>query len=407
MVFAKQLRPYREDPRRAPRGAAAHPVRRALRAAPRLRAHSSLTRGEWSAARLFSFVRGTAARLGGRMAPPAGGKWDFAPAPAAAAAPVHARWTLADRTALVTGATKGIGLATAEELLALGCRLVVCSRTEADVALLVERWRAEGHDVAGVAADVSTAQGVDKVVAAAKDAFGGKLDILIANAGTNVRKPAEDFTADEYSKVMDVNLHGTFLLAQRCHALLRASGRGSVIFNSSVAGVTAMQSGVVYAMTKAALNQLATNLACEWAKDGIRVNSVCPWYIATPLAQQVLADADYEAKVLAATPMRRVGEPHEVASTMAFLCMPAAGYITGQVRARVHRLRSLVLRTRACRDPRADTLSPPPPGALRRRRIYRERLPRLTAFNYVRQQAIRRAVRALLDAASAPSCHQR
>ena len=92
-----------------------------------------------------------------------------------------------------------------------------------------------------------------------------------------------------------------------------------------------MQSGVVYAMTKSAMNMLTKYLACEWAPDGIRVNAVAPWYINTPLAKQVLADPRYAKAVVSATPAGRVGEPEEVGTATAFLCMPASSYVTGQV----------------------------------------------------------------------------
>lgn len=242
-------------------------------------------------------------------------------------------WRLEGRTALVTGGTQGIGLACASELAGLGCHVLICARTPADVERVVGELRAKGGGaVDGVVADVSNTAGVEKAVAEARRLFGGELDILFANAGTNVRKPTVDFDESDWDRVMNLNLKGTFVLCQRCHPLLAKSKRGaSVVFNSSVCGVVAVRSGTIYAATKGAINQLTKNLACEWAKDGIRVNAVAPWYTATPLANQVLQDKAFRDSVLSRTPMRRVGEPGEVATAMVFFALPAASYVTGQV----------------------------------------------------------------------------
>lgn len=151
----------------------------------------------------------------------------------------------------------------------------------------LDEWRAAGLDVHGCVADVSDSASRSALVAACSAAFGGSLDVLVNNVGTNVRKATVDYSEEDYRKVMSTNLDSAFAMCQLCHPLLKAAGGASVIFNSSVAGgPTAMRSGAVYAMTKAAINQLTKNLSVEWAKDGIRVNTVAPWYTATPLAMQ-------------------------------------------------------------------------------------------------------------------------
>lgn len=161
--------------------------------------------------------------------------------------------------------------------------------------------------------------------------FGGNLNILVNNAGMNIRKPMVDFTAEEFSLLMATNFESVFHMCQLAHPLLKASGVGSVVFTSSVSGFVSLKNMSVQGATKGAINQLTKYLACEWAKDNIRSNAVAPWYIRTPMVEKVLSNQEYLEEVYSRTPLRRLGEPSEVSSLVAFLCMPASSYITGQI----------------------------------------------------------------------------
>lgn len=238
------------------------------------------------------------------------------------------RWHLDGARAVVTGGTKGIGLAVTRELLDLGAHVLVAARGPGplDPALETAARDARLHVVQ---ADVATALGRQHVldgVASTWDA----LDILVNNVGTNIRKPSLAFTEDEYRSVLDTNLTSAWELTRLLQPALKASGRASIVNIGSVAGLRAVGSGAVYAMSKAALAHLTRYLACEWARDGIRVNMVAPWYTRTPLAGPVLGQPDVLAAIVDKTPMGRVAEPEEIAAVVAFLCLPAASYVTGQ-----------------------------------------------------------------------------
>ncbi|XP_023639765.1 tropinone reductase homolog At2g29290 isoform X2 [Capsella rubella] len=193
------------------------------------------------------------------------------------------RWSLQGMTALVTGGTKGIGEAVVEELSMLGARVHTCARDETQLQERLREWQAKGFQVSTSTCDVTSREQREKLMETVSSLFQGKLNILVNNVGTFIVKPTTEYTGEEYSLIMATNLESAFHLSQLSHPLLKASGSGSIVLMSSIAGLVHANVGSIYGITKGAMNQLARNLACEWARDSIRTNAVCPWYIATPL----------------------------------------------------------------------------------------------------------------------------
>ena len=237
-------------------------------------------------------------------------------------------WRLDGARALITGGSSGIGLATARELVSLGAEVVLIARSpdRLDQARKTIESEFPGSKVETISADLSS----DKERRQLVDSLSSPIRILVNNAGTNIRKRMTDLSLEDYQLVQDVNLVSCFEMCRLLHPLLLKSAPACVVNNASVAGLTHLRTGAPYGMSKAAMIQLTKNLAVEWAEEGIRVNAIAPWYIRTPLADQVLADPAYKNEVLARTPMGRVGEVEECARAIAFLCMPAASYVTGQ-----------------------------------------------------------------------------
>lgn len=235
---------------------------------------------------------------------------------------------LGGKVALVTGATGGLGIALCEALGAQGASLLVSDRDACACARLVARLDAAGIDASALPMDLADIAGIARHATRAL-AWQGRIDILVCNAG--VQGPAGPLAAmgdADWQQVMDINLRAVVELTTQLLPAMAARG-GSVILMSSIAGLRGNQAIGLYGLSKAALAQLARNLAVEWGPQGIRVNAISPGLIRTPLATQLLDNAAFMQKRLALTPLRRVGEPAEVAGAAVMLASAAGAFITG------------------------------------------------------------------------------
>ena len=247
------------------------------------------------------------------------------------------RREFANQSALVAGGSLGIGQAAARRLAEGGARVAICGRREEHVRATVAACRAEGLAVDGVAADVSRADDVERLVAFAVAHGGGTgLDVLVNAAGIQRYGTVVETDEATWDEVMAVNLKSMFLLAKRAIPEMRRRGGGAIVNVSSVQGFATQKGVAAYSTSKAAINGLTRAMALDHAHENIRVNAVCPASVDTPMLRHsadLFKGEGTAEQTLAAWgamhPLGRIGTPEEIAESIAFLCSPRAAFVTG------------------------------------------------------------------------------
>jgi NAD(P)-dependent dehydrogenase (short-subunit alcohol dehydrogenase family) len=232
---------------------------------------------------------------------------------------------LDDRVTIVTGGARGIGFESAKALKENGAKVVIV-----DINAEAGEKAAKDLGVEFVQTDLTKSEQVTKLAADIRSKY-GRIDIAFNNAGISVNVPSEECTDEDWHKVLNTNLHAVFYCCREFGKVMLDQGKGSIINTASMSGIISNtpQPQSAYNVSKAAVIMLTKSLAGEWAKRGVRVNSISPGYIGTEMAKIGMRNEAWYTDWLKFTPMGRVGEPREVASVVVFLASEASSYFTG------------------------------------------------------------------------------
>lgn len=239
------------------------------------------------------------------------------------------RFALDGRTALVTGATKGIGIETCKVLADAGADIAAVGRDPDGLEEVKATIESRGRRCAAISADMATPDGPDQAAREALAAF-GTIDILVNNAGIALIAPLLDATVADWDLTMAVNLRAPWLLARALVPVMVRKGRGKIVNISSQAGVVGLEGHGAYAASKGGLNLLTKVMCAEWAKQNIQINSVCPTVILTPMGEQVWGRPEKGDPMKAKIPAARFGKPVEVADLILYLASSASDLVNGQ-----------------------------------------------------------------------------
>ncbi|WP_421858869.1 SDR family NAD(P)-dependent oxidoreductase [Marinobacter salarius] len=235
------------------------------------------------------------------------------------------------KVALITGSTKGIGRSIAEEMARLGAKVVISSRKADACEQVANDLKEQGYEAIAIPCHVGKKEDLQNLVDKTNEAW-GSIDVLVCNAATNpVYGTTAEMTDEAWDKIMDTNVKGTFWLTNMVLPQMAGKGEGAVVLLSSIAGIRGNTTIGTYGVSKAAEAALARNLAVEWGPKGVRVNSIAPGLIKTDFAKALWEDPVRVKRAEDKTPLRRIGDPVDIAGLAVFLSTKASAYVTGQV----------------------------------------------------------------------------